>query len=98
MPKRKATPSPARQSQSFYEPNAKRRRMNHSDDKSMMEWSSGQYMGDETQFVKKGGIVHSTPLQFRPLPTPSPNLSRINYPQRDGISKLIELLAQLDLN
>lgn len=62
-----------------------------------MEWSSGEFVADGSKLYKIHDIIHSTPLKYRPRPTASPKLSPINEPQRDEISDLAELLAQLKL-
>lgn len=43
-----------------------------------MDWSTGSLDWDGYNF--RNFIFHSTPIQYRPLPTASPNMSRINRP------------------
>lgn len=55
-----------------------------------MEWSSGVIMQNGSQFEKVNQIIHSTPLQFRPLPTASPNVSPIEKGHHDVAEVVIE--------
>lgn len=59
-----------------------------------MDWSTLPTEKD-ADVVK---IIHSTPLQHRPAPTESPNLSVIKRIIEDQILQLAERLAQLSLN
>lgn len=66
-----------------------------------MEWSSSEYIGwmCEEQFIKVNAIKHSSPIEKRPVPTISPNLSPIDRPTQRNIDlELAALMAQLRLD
>lgn len=71
---------------------------NSSSTTKRMEWASGELTEDGSVSNLNKPITHSTPIKYRPLPTASPNLSKIHTPLGDEIIQLTEHLARLRLN
>lgn len=62
-----------------------------------MEWSSGRFEENGISWCKINFINHSTPKRYRPLPTASPNLSRIEPPIQDVDEELAALMRRLKI-
>lgn len=65
---------------------------------NFMEWSSGEFVADGSIFHKMKNIIHSTPYNRCPLPTESPNVSRINGPSHYDMLELIKRFEEMSLN